>query len=185
MPIRRYVDINKLENAKGFLEIELEGAGLYVPRQQPLKDYFFIIKHGDYEGIQLIIDTTGVVREIPGGEYFITNNKKYMFVLQEIDGSAPFRVMDLSTMEFVFHSHKDEYGINSRYIDYYNIEFYKKNADIYARLIGDNGTKLYKYNFNKHILDGNVRQDTAKLSYIDLYYFYKNIGMCDCNENRF
>jgi len=172
--------------SREFLKMDLEGAGLFVPKVQPLDDYFFIIKHGDYEGIQIIIDANGKVKEIPGGQYFFSTDKKYMFVLQEVDGTLPFRVMDLSTMHFVFHSHKDEYGMDSKYVDYVNAEFYRKGNDIYVSLIDRNEAKtLYKYNFAKNRLDISSSQETGSLANIDLYEFYKVTRYCDCKNNRF
>lgn len=173
--------------SKIFENIEALGgyAGLFVPKKQPLKNYFLINKHGSYNGVQLIIDTSGTVKEMPGGDFFITNDMKYMFVLQDIDGTLPFRVIDLSTMKLVFHSHTDEYGMHSKYIDYYNADFFKKHEEIYVSLIGDKETKLYKYDFEKQELNGNIQPNITSLAYIDFYKLYENVQNCDCDNNVF
>ena len=61
-------------------DIEPVGAqyGLFVPRNQPNKEFFTIVKFGDYDGKLYLVDKEGNINDFWGGAYFITIDKKFM-----------------------------------------------------------------------------------------------------------
>jgi len=52
--------------------------GIFVPREQPLSDYFVAVKEGDYDGRLLLVDKDGHVTNLPGGFYFLTADKRFL-----------------------------------------------------------------------------------------------------------
>lgn len=63
-------------------------AGLYMDDEQPVTNYFSMVKFGDYNGRTLVIDNHGKIHNIIGGKYFITRDKRYLFSIYEGDRSA-------------------------------------------------------------------------------------------------
>lgn len=53
--------------------------GLYVSKSQPFKDYVLIKKFGDYEDLVLLIGNDGKIMEIPGDNYFVSKDKRFLF----------------------------------------------------------------------------------------------------------
>jgi hypothetical protein len=72
---------NKPIYQRFFKSIEPLGgcSGLFIPSIQPRKDYFVIIKYGDYDGRIFIIDSLGNVSDKIGGSFWLSNNKRYLF----------------------------------------------------------------------------------------------------------
>jgi hypothetical protein len=64
-----YIRKNRKTVSKKFYDIDPVGScsGLYLPSQQPLKDYFIISKFGDYDGETLLIDASGKLTTLQGG----------------------------------------------------------------------------------------------------------------------
>jgi len=52
--------------------------GLFLPKDQPLKDYFVVLKEGDYDGRLLLVGVDGSLTNIAGGEFFLTEDKRYL-----------------------------------------------------------------------------------------------------------
>lgn len=63
-------------------------AGLYMDDEQPLTNYFCLVKFGDYDGRTLIIDNHGKIHNIIGGKFFVTRDKRYLFSIYEGDKSG-------------------------------------------------------------------------------------------------
>ncbi len=84
-------------------------AGLFLPKPQPLPNYFLILKHGDYDGHLLIIGKNGQINDIGGGSYFITDDKHYIFSNYEEDTMGTgFTVFDLQNNRIVFKTSKKD-----------------------------------------------------------------------------
>ncbi len=63
-------------------------AGLYMDNKQPDPNHFILTKFGDYDGRTLIINKQGQIKNITGGKYFITRDKRYLFSIYESDLSG-------------------------------------------------------------------------------------------------
>lgn len=63
-------------------------AGIYMDNSQPDPNHFILTKFGDYDGRTLIINHLGQIRNITGGKYFITRDKRYLFSLYDSDLSG-------------------------------------------------------------------------------------------------
>ena len=74
-------------------------SGLFVPRSQPGKRYFHVVKYGDYNGRHLLIDRSGAVINLPGGMFFATKigSREILFTLHVQDGQGALTIFDLVT----------------------------------------------------------------------------------------
>lgn len=63
-------------------------AGIYMDNRQPDPNHFILTKFGDFDGRTLIINKQGQIRNITGGKYFITRDKRYLFSIYESDLSG-------------------------------------------------------------------------------------------------
>ncbi len=76
-------------------------AGLFLPEVQPLVNYFFISKYGDYAGRVIILDTDGNLSMIPGGDFSISDDSRYLFTSNFTDIGG-ITVYDLVKNEVLF-----------------------------------------------------------------------------------
>lgn len=119
-------------------------AGLFIPKPQPLNDYFMIVKHGDYDGHLLLIDKAGKIINLGGGSFFLTDDKNYLFSLYEADSDGTgFSVYDLKNKQIAYKSDKDPRFAN---ID----QWYKDDKGYFFTSDEDGKTKqIYVYDFAK------------------------------------
>ena len=69
--------------------------GAFVPRRQIVPDYFAVVKEGDYNGRLLLVNSEGGVVDLPGGFYFVSDDKR--FLISEYASDEPgFTVFDLN-----------------------------------------------------------------------------------------
>src|SRR5260221_4547774 len=69
--------------------------GVFVPKHQPLENHFIAIKEGDYDGRLLLVGKDGTVSDLPGGLYFLTDDKRFLVGEYATDGS-PLVVVDVA-----------------------------------------------------------------------------------------
>jgi hypothetical protein len=53
--------------------------GLSVPLKQPSPDFLAVVKNGDSDGRLFLIDRKGMVTELPGGFYFVSFDRRYLY----------------------------------------------------------------------------------------------------------
>ena len=82
--------------------------GLFVPRQQPTKNYFIVIKLGDYSGRLFLIDKQGKIIDALGGPFVVTADKKYIFSMYYSDDSG-LTVLDLRHGTILYSSELTPY----------------------------------------------------------------------------
>ncbi len=132
-----------------YLDIDPVGApyGIFVPNQQPNPKYFLFEKIGDYRSILYLVDKDGGLQTLHGGQYFWTDDSRYLF---SENGEAEDGITDVFDMELgklVF----------SKQI---------KNYDAYQK------GKLYFY--SKIGLTADGRDEVEKKDTIFLFDFNKN-----------
>jgi len=59
--------------------------GLLLLKQQPSPDYFVAVKEGDYDGRLLLVSKDGTTHDLPGGMFFLTEEKRYLVSEYESD----------------------------------------------------------------------------------------------------
>ena len=78
-------------------------SGIYVEEEQPLTNFFILVKYGNFDGRTLIIDPAGKIHNIIGGKYFVTRDKRYLFSIYESDLSG-LAVFDFKTNKQVYNN---------------------------------------------------------------------------------
>ncbi|MGA3082659.1 MAG: hypothetical protein ABSD44_15015 [Terracidiphilus sp.] len=102
-----------------FDDIEPVGGyfGIVVPEHQPLKDYFVVLKQGDYDGRLLLVGKDGSLTNIPGGGFFLTPDKQYLIGAHDSDYASLF-VFDISSRQLVIDGEKEKLtGVGDWYLD--------------------------------------------------------------------
>ncbi len=91
-----------------FRDIDAVGGsyGIFLPQNQPFKDFFIAKKEGDYDGRLLMVDKEGSLFNFPGGSYFITADKKFIIGGHEVDDGASLIVIDVVQRKVVIDGEK-------------------------------------------------------------------------------
>ncbi|MEO8150195.1 MAG: hypothetical protein ABI723_21355 [Bacteroidia bacterium] len=76
-------------------------SGIYTDNEQPLLNYFLLVKYGNYDGRTIIIDSKGKIHNIIGGKYFLTRDKRYLFSIYESDLSG-ISIYDFKTNKSIY-----------------------------------------------------------------------------------
>lgn len=103
---RAWIDVKKanksiFRNYFGDMEPVGFSYGLFVPSVQPPSPYFAVVKNGDYDGRLYLIREDGRVFDLPGGIYFISKDKQYIFS-EHVRDNIGLIVFDLRTARTVF-----------------------------------------------------------------------------------
>ena len=69
--------------------------GVFLPKRQPLSDYFVALKEGDYDGRLLLVGEDGSLTNLPGGGFFLTPDKRFVIGSHSSDYQSPF-VIDVA-----------------------------------------------------------------------------------------
>jgi hypothetical protein len=77
--------------------------GLFVPIEQPVPDYLFLMKFGDYDGRLYLVDASGAVTNLKGGWFFLDSSKRYLYS-QYASDQPELLVFDLTEKRAIFHS---------------------------------------------------------------------------------
>ncbi|MGD1105788.1 MAG: hypothetical protein ABR865_02020 [Terracidiphilus sp.] len=91
--------------------------GIFLPEHQPLPDYFLAWKEGDYDGRLLLVGKDGSLTNLPGGDSFLTPDKRYLIGSHDSDYQYPF-VVDLARRRLVVDGEKEKLpGVDEWYMD--------------------------------------------------------------------
>src|SRR6266853_422107 len=74
--------------------------GIFVPKHQPLTEYFIAIKEGDYDGRLLLVAKDGSVANLPGGFYFETPDRRFLIGEHATDGNSVL-VVDIAGRQVI------------------------------------------------------------------------------------
>ena len=129
--------------------------GLFVPAKAPSPRYFAVIKTGDNDGRLFLIDREdGSVHELPGGFFFITADKRYLF--SEYAGEQQqFVVFDLIAGKIVLDTKTSETARmpGEIYDWYYDGKKYfftiVKGDEKRKGVIAEDRGRLYEVNFKR------------------------------------
>lgn len=91
--------------------------GIFLPERQPFPDYFLAIKEGDYDGRLLIVSQDGSLTNLPGGELFLTPDKRFIIGSHDSDYQSLF-VIDISRHRVVIDGEKEKLpAVGGLYLD--------------------------------------------------------------------
>lgn len=135
-----YIRKNRKTVSKKFYDIDPVGScsGLYLPSQQPLKDYFIVSKFGDYDGETLLIDASGKLTTLQGGAFAVSKDGRYLFA----NYSSDIQILTIYDLK----NHKILMSIeNMDGLEYQNI--YDKNGTYYVSYFPREGSLTSELGF--------------------------------------
>jgi len=103
--------------------------GIFVPKKQPFENYFVLLKLGDYDGRLLIVNKDGTVRDLDGGFYFVTRDRRYLISEWSSD--------DVNLL--VFDSTLDRVVLNTRKLPYIQQWYQDSKGYFFTESEWDNG----------------------------------------------
>ena len=118
-----FADINPLGGAYG----------LYYPNKNMPSNYRCIVKLGDYDGRLLLINDEGKHWNLPGGSFFLSKDKQYLFSTHECDAPTGIAIFDLKNAIPVFETNEKAKAVppivDKWYFNGTNYFFTTKEAD--------------------------------------------------------
>jgi hypothetical protein len=132
--------------------------GAFVPQRQPVPDYFFVVKEGDYDGRLLLVGKDGHVVDLPGGFYFVTDDKKFL-ISDYASDERGLTVFDLTNHRMILQS-RDAPEIGSWYRDERGYFFMEDQAPGHAQRLD-----LEKHRITKILISANERKKATKVRY--------------------
>lgn len=102
-----------------FKDIDAVGSyyGIFLPDHQPFDDSFVALKFGDYDGRLLLVGNDGSLTNLPGGDFFLTPDKRYLIGSHDSDYESPF-VIDVARRRIVIDGAKEKLpGVGDWYVD--------------------------------------------------------------------
>jgi hypothetical protein len=102
-----------------FKDVDAVGGyyGIFLPNHQPFDDFFVALKFGDYDGRLLIVGKDGSLTNLPGGDFFLTPDKRYLIGSHNSDYQSPF-VIEVARRRIVIDGAKEKLpGVGDWYVD--------------------------------------------------------------------
>jgi hypothetical protein len=174
---------NKIITQQFYKSIEPVGgcSGLFIPDQQPRKDFFIFSKFGDYNGSIIIIDTTGTVTEKIGGIFYISKDQRYLFSNYD-SNLAGLTVYDLNKHAVIYSSSaelRNDASLNDWYFqdEKYFTRVYDDETDS-----SDDVIKIATFDFktNKLVISAVNKNYLKKENKLKVYNDTKYARDCNC-----
>jgi hypothetical protein len=94
------------------------GFGIFLPKQQPMDDYFAAVKDGDYNGRLLLVRKDGETQDLPGGFFFLTADRRFLvseynsdlYAVTVFDLKENRKVLESSNLPEIGSWYEDESG---------------------------------------------------------------------------
>jgi len=178
--VKLYVN-DSLINQIEYKSIESLGgySGLFIDKDPVIANNFIITKHGDYDGRTILIKNNGKIEDLPGGIYFLSEDKNLLFSEHLQDCCDEFLIYDLKKEKVIFTSEFNNEGINHDVI-----RFFRMGKIIYVLTYNENVLNgIYRYDNNKNKLEKikSTKINTKKLIKIRLLPDAVNMSQCECN----
>lgn len=81
--------------------------GIYRSNSALPADYLAVIKLGDYDGRLLLVRADGQTWDLPGGSYFVSPDRRYLYSVHECDSKCGLAVFDLKEGKSLFELEGD------------------------------------------------------------------------------
>lgn len=141
-------------------------ATVLVPVLQPSKDYFILAKFGDYDGNVLLIDPIGMIRTIKGGNFFITDDHRYLISPYNSD-CAGLSVFDLKEDSLIYDKNCENdaaFGESSFYDHWYK----DKNQNYYwLGNYGDTDPEGFYWIYQFSFEDRKLKLEKVRKDFLD------------------
>lgn len=103
--------------------------GIFLPNHQPINDSFVALKFGDYDGRLLLVGKDGSLADLPGGDFFLTPDKRYLIGSHDSDYQSPF-VIDVVRRSLVIDGAKEKLpGVGDWHVDKIGYFFTEDDAN--------------------------------------------------------
>jgi hypothetical protein len=157
--------------------------GLFVPRMQPSKELFMVVKIGDHDGTLKLFDKKGNVTNLPGGYYFTIGDS---LLVSEYHSNPPGLI--------VFDLHARKLVLQQSHIPYI-YQWYKKDKNYFFTVTdrrGDSGQTvqqntdvIYVYDRSSNALQTHEKRDNWYLAAKKVKYDFDpwEYGNCGCEVN--
>ena len=166
--------------------------GIFVPEEQPGRDFFVAVKLGDYDGDTIVIDRQGVLRIHHGGQYFRTKDTRYLIMILDSDLWG-LEVMNLQTGAVTYNTFKlsgaEEGSLPDRINRWYwtpSIGYFGIEVDDLAELPSKASTSVFRFDDESgtfarvSIPSRNIRNAEAVVLDFDPIEYED----CKCSEKR-
>ncbi len=158
-------------------------AGIFVPVKQPREDLFIAFKLGDFDGRLLVVDRTGQITDLVGGEFFTDDDNEMLFSNYASDQNG-VTVYDLEKNDWLI--------ADSAKIKYKLGQWYYKDDNYFAIALNDNPTDSSQITIGtfdmkkKKIIFSDVDKDyPSKDAMLKLDTYFTNTsnkGNCSCGK---
>jgi hypothetical protein len=108
--ILRTIKSGKIKDEINYGNIEPVGSsfGITFSKKQKLSDLFIVSKFGDYGGEIIIIDLNGKITSLNGGQYFVTDNERFLVSTWDSDLSG-LTIYDLNKKQVCLNKELNNY----------------------------------------------------------------------------
>ncbi len=165
------------------IESDFGCAGVYFPKKQPRKDLLIAFKLGDYDGRTMIVDRDGKMNTTPGGEFYMSEDNKYLFADYRSDQPG-VSIIDLDKNDLVY---SDSATISHKLGPWYYQD--DKFFSVAQPNEGEDTTQITIATLDlkkkKLIWSTQDKNYPEKKSMLKFYTFYdkpENKGSCNCGK---
>ena len=158
-------------------------AGLFFPKKQPREDLFIMSKYGDFDGRLLIIDRNGLLNQVPGGDFYVSEDLNYLFTNYSSDQTG-VSILDLGKNDLLYSdSATGKYKLGQWYFQddkYFAIAENKDLEDTTQVTIATFDVRRKKFTFSQ--VDKTYPEKDSKLQFYSFYDKPENKGNCGCGK---
>jgi hypothetical protein len=158
-------------------------AGIFFPKKQPRDDLFIMSKYGDFDGRLLIIDRNGLLNQVPGGDFYVSEDENYLFTNYSSDQTG-VSILDLGKNDMLYSdSATGKYKLGQWYFQddkYFAIAENKDLDDTTQITIATFDIHKKKFTFSQ--VDKSFPEKDSKLQFHSFYDKPENKGNCGCGK---
>lgn len=158
-------------------------AGIFAPQKQPREDLFIAYKFGDYDGRLLVVDRTGRITDLVGGQFYTNEDNDLLFANYASDQNG-VTVYDLAKNDWLLSdSAKIKYKLGQWYYkddEYFAIAENPNPEDTTKITIGTFDMKKKKIIYTE--VEKSYPSKDAMLKINSFYTSGTNKGNCSCGK---
>jgi hypothetical protein len=160
-------------------------AGVFFPKKQPREDMFIAMKFGDYDGRIIVIDRDGNANNMPGGDFYMSEDNKYLFSNYNSDQTG-VTIIDMDKNNVIYaDSAEDQSKLGQWYFQ--DDKFFaiaqptaKDEEDTTKLSIATLDLKKKKLIFSR--VEKDYPEKDSKLKFYSFYDKPEDKGNCSCGK---
>lgn len=155
--------------------------GIFLPKHQPLEDYFVALKDGDYDGRLLLVGKDGSLTDLPGGSFFLTPDKRYL-IGEHASDYASLIVFDVTQRRTVIDGAKEKLpGVGDWYLDNAGYFFTEDDETGQPQDTSQKTVAIYRLDLKRLKVARDVKTK-ARLESIQKIDYYPWQNSADCTS---